>query len=107
MADSLTLERLRVIAQETLPKGCVAWLYGSRARGDERPDSDWDVLILLDKQSVQDEDFEVYGYPMIEKGWHYGADINPQIYTHKEWEQMSMIPYCKNVEHDKKIIYES
>jgi predicted nucleotidyltransferase len=25
-----------------------AILYGSRARGDERPDSDWDILILTD-----------------------------------------------------------
>jgi uncharacterized protein len=23
-------------------------LYGSRARGDERPDSDWDILVLTD-----------------------------------------------------------
>ena len=23
-------------------------LFGSRARGDSRPDSDWDVIILLD-----------------------------------------------------------
>ena len=23
------------------------WLFGSRARGDHRPDSDWDVLVVL------------------------------------------------------------
>ena len=25
------------------------WLFGSRARGDARPDSDWDFLMLTDK----------------------------------------------------------
>jgi predicted nucleotidyltransferase len=23
------------------------WLFGSRARGDHRPDSDWDILVAL------------------------------------------------------------
>jgi predicted nucleotidyltransferase len=25
------------------------WLFGSRARGDSRPDSDWDFLVLTNK----------------------------------------------------------
>jgi len=25
-------------------------LFGSQARGDARPDSDWDLLVLLDKE---------------------------------------------------------
>jgi predicted nucleotidyltransferase len=24
------------------------WVFGSRARGDNRPDSDWDILIVVD-----------------------------------------------------------
>jgi uncharacterized protein len=27
-------------------------LYGSRARGDERPDSDWDILVLTDYKII-------------------------------------------------------
>ncbi|MHC1777472.1 MAG: nucleotidyltransferase domain-containing protein [Lentimicrobium sp.] len=27
-------------------------LYGSRARGDERIDSDWDILILIDNEAT-------------------------------------------------------
>lgn len=27
-------------------------LYGSRARGDERVDSDWDILILIDDEAT-------------------------------------------------------
>lgn len=33
-----------------------AYLLGSRARGDARKDSDWDVLILLDKPRITLED---------------------------------------------------
>jgi uncharacterized protein len=31
------------------------WLFGSRARGDHRPDSDWDVLAVLDDTSCDAE----------------------------------------------------
>lgn len=43
------------------------WLFGSRARGDARPDSDWDVfLVLPDEASDADLD------PVA--GWRIGHD---------------------------------
>ncbi len=30
------------------------WLFGSRARGDERPDSDWDLLAALPDDTAAD-----------------------------------------------------
>lgn len=35
-------------ALEPDPRVVAAWLFGSRARGDHRPDSDVDVAVLLD-----------------------------------------------------------
>jgi len=32
-----------------------AYLFGSRARGDFKPESDWDVLILVDDEKVPNE----------------------------------------------------
>ncbi len=32
-----------------------AFLFGSRARGDNRKDSDWDILILIDGNKVTNE----------------------------------------------------
>ena len=32
-----------------------AILFGSRARGDFKPDSDWDILILVNRQKVNNE----------------------------------------------------
>ncbi len=41
------LDNIRSAVQEIEPTAQVI-LYGSRARGDAAPDSDWDILILLD-----------------------------------------------------------
>ncbi len=41
------LDHIRSAVQEIEPTAQVI-LYGSRARGDAAPDSDWDILILLD-----------------------------------------------------------
>jgi len=41
------LARIRQTVLEIEP-GATVLLYGSRARGDARPISDWDVLVLLD-----------------------------------------------------------
>jgi predicted nucleotidyltransferase len=31
------------------------WLFGSRARGDFTPDSDWDLFVVVDDQVAEDE----------------------------------------------------
>ena len=101
----LTLEKLQEIASETMPRGSSVWLYGSRARGTERTDSDWDLLVLLDKNKVDDEDFDKFGYPFISLGWKYGADVSPQLYTLQEWKLRQNTPFYSNVEQDKKKVY--
>jgi predicted nucleotidyltransferase len=31
------------------------WLFGSRARGDSTPDSDWDLFVVVDDRTEDDE----------------------------------------------------
>lgn len=88
-----------------MPVGSHVWLYGSRARGTEHQNSDWDLLVLLDKDEISDDDFRLYGYPFIVLGWQHGADVSPQLYTLKEWQQRQFTPFFENVEKDKKIVY--
>jgi len=80
-----------------LPSGGYALLFGSRARGDARSDSDWDILIVLDKDKLLPEDYDIISYPLRELGWELGENINPVMYTAKEWEESKVTPFYHNV----------
>ncbi len=49
-------DKIKANVLEVNPEAEV-WLYGSRARGTAREDSDWDILVLTpdDKLSVKEE----------------------------------------------------
>ena len=49
MDKTQMINHIKQTAANVLPKGSTLYLYGSRARGDYHDDSDWDLLILLDK----------------------------------------------------------
>lgn len=72
-------------------------LFGSRARGDAHHDSDWDILILLDKEQITRTDKEDISYPIFELGWEIDEMIHPIMYTTREWEAKSFTPFYKNV----------
>jgi predicted nucleotidyltransferase len=59
----IVMQKIKNPLAPKVPQGTRVILFGSRARGDARPDSDWDVLILLDKQELEDSDFDEYCYP--------------------------------------------
>ncbi|MBR0064002.1 MAG: nucleotidyltransferase domain-containing protein [Paludibacteraceae bacterium] len=52
--------------------GKKSLLYGSRARGDNRTDSDWDLLVLLNRPQKEDNDFAAISYPLMELGFSLG-----------------------------------
>ena len=65
------LQAIAKRAHEVTPPGSTILLFGSRARGDERPDSDWDILVLLDKEKITADDHENISYSLYDFGLDY------------------------------------
>lgn len=92
------IESLKHLAQQILPPGAKLILFGSQARGDAREDSDWDLLVLLDKSDDNfRERFDKYAYPIVSLGWQMGEYFSPKIYTADEWDSRRVTPFYKNV----------
>ena len=53
------LNQIKSVVKQTDPTA-VAILYGSRATGKARKDSDWDILILVDKSTVSIKDEQLF-----------------------------------------------
>lgn len=104
MEQNQVIQRIKELGQKILPEGASLWLYGSRARGDARPDSDYDLLILLDKDYITGEDHDTYGYPLRLMGWNMNEEISPHIYSKKDWLTWEYVPFHDNVEEDKIVL---
>lgn len=92
------MQQIGKTARSVAPMAKRILLFGSRARGDAREDSDWDVLVLLDKDRIKLEDIDDVSYPLRELGWELGEDINTILYTVDDWNKNSFTPFYKNVE---------
>ena len=98
MSQKDIIQGMREVAKAVLPSGADAFLFGSRARGDARPDSAWDILILIDGERATGADFEKYAYPFVNYGWSIGEQINPLIYSFSDWNNRSISLFYKNVQ---------
>ena len=97
------IRKIRETSHKVVPPDGQVWLYGSRARGDAHEDSDWDILILLNKPKLDADDYGV-AYPFRELGWDIGEEINPTLYSKQQWDTWTYLPYYKNVERDKLVL---
>ncbi len=107
MEQAQVIESIKAVAAKVLPKGSTLYLYGSRARGDWNEDSDWDLLILLNKPQRELSDWDNYAWPFIEAGWAMNESISARSFTKEQWFNGPHSLFYYNVEEDKKILYES
>lgn len=80
-------------------------LYGSYARGDNREDSDIDILVLIDKDKVSFEDRKRISSPLYHLELETGIAISPLILARKLWETRHRIsPFYKNVTTEGRVL---
>ena len=101
------IDNIKQVAARVLPKGSTLYLYGSRARGDWNEDSDWDLLVLLDKSQRDTSDWDNYAWPFTDLGWDIGEDISARTFTKNDWFNGPHTMFYFNVEEDKEVLYES
>lgn len=83
--NNQVLDLIRTTVRDTNPTAQII-LYGSRARGDAREDSDWDVIVLVDKPELSFRERGDLAYAVWDKGQDVGSEINVFAYTKKQWE---------------------
>ncbi|MBC7568488.1 MAG: nucleotidyltransferase domain-containing protein [Spirosoma sp.] len=101
MTDAEFLQAVKRSVHEIDPQAEV-WLFGSRARGDAREDSDWDFLILTEKPVDRPLKYQVRDH-LCDVGL-YGNEvrvIGSIIHSKHEWERThSVTPLYRNINRD-------
>ena len=83
--DKIVLEKFRSLLLERVRVNRII-LFGSRARGDAEPDSDMDVLVILDEQRTP-EVREAVSDCAWEAGFDAGVVVASVVFTREEWEE--------------------
>ena len=95
--DAPILQQIKASVLATDP-GAVVVLFGSQARGDNRPDSDIDILVLLDKEKITYDDRIRIGYPLHDLQLETNTLISPRIIAKPIWEsKYKVTPLYKNI----------
>jgi uncharacterized protein len=95
--SAITLDKIRNVVRQGSPNAEV-WLFGSRARGDHRPDSDWDIVALSESEAATMELEDRLRDGLYDLELEGGQPISLFIYPKALWNgRMAMSPLRENV----------
>jgi uncharacterized protein len=94
------LSRILGVVDKTAP-GAEVYLYGSRARGNAKRLSDWDILILLNSINISFDLETKFMDEFYELELETGEIISPLVYTRNDWnERRSITPLYENIKRE-------
>lgn len=98
------LKEIKRIVTEKEPTAKI-YLYGSRARGKGNRESDWDLLILLNREEITPKIEKEITYPLYDLEFDTGEIISPMIYSEKEWNtKYKVTPFYHNIMQEVKLL---
>jgi predicted nucleotidyltransferase len=93
---STVLSMIKKLVKEIDPKAEII-LYGSRARGDERPDSDWDLLILVNSQEDLSNETK-FRHKLFDLELELEESFSITVHNKNKWESKYWVtPLYKNI----------
>ncbi|MCY7358378.1 MAG: nucleotidyltransferase domain-containing protein [Rudanella sp.] len=100
--DIYFLQQVKATVKAIDPTAEV-WLFGSRARGDARDDSDWDFLVLTEQPITRD-----YKNLVRDRLYDVGLEMEKVISTtlknKEDWEDLELTNFNRCVEEDAVVI---
>ena len=100
MDRSTILRRIKAGISEVDP-GAEVLLYGSRARGDNKKDSDWDILVITPKEKITYEYESDLRDPIYDIELEIGQIISLLVYSEMDWKtRMPFSPLYANIQEE-------
>lgn len=98
------VQQIRNTLRTTVPDATTI-LYGSEARGDASPDSDIDLIIIIDKEKISLAEEQAVTTPLYEIELRTGVLISARVIPKKLWENPPFnTPFHINVINDGIVI---
>jgi predicted nucleotidyltransferase len=97
MKNNEVIKKIKQTIHDIEP-GAEIILYGSRSRGDASPESDWDLLILVNGP-VDDIRTDRIRHRLYDIEWESGEVISSIVRNHKEWNSdlYKTIPFHQSI----------
>lgn len=93
MSDKHTiLQQIRQAVRKVHPSAQVV-LFGSQAKGEAYKESDWDVLILTDKEVANSAYTRKVLCSIVKIELERGITVSSNIRNRREWAELGVTPF--------------